>query len=261
MQKLRDSLEALSLGDNSFRQAVENVLADVRSDENPHGNLAPNLISLLEECCDGSGSVEQHVWDHQFLQEPLLHCSSPLRPTLRRAMAWRWFITYQVLSGSGAPSAADESEIDAWKHRLPAGRCGPLETRTLLGRTGKEDRPCWWTFDHPDCTVEEDGWCYAHQLSLGPSDIEQARLDEALVEVSIHGESVGPIFKPTSLEGFWPYTLFRPELTGADHGRTVPAEPGFAGRPEVVSASQAYSEVAKTTEEIEVRILPYREPI
>jgi hypothetical protein len=253
MQKLLDSLEALRQSDDSFRQAVENILVDMRSEANPYGNLAPDLVVSLDECSNGSKPVEDVIQEHQFLKKPEMHRSSEVKPMLRRAMAWRWFITYQVLSGS----ATDESEIDAWRPRLEVGSRCQLFIRTLLGRTGKEGQPCWWTFDLPGCAVEEDGWCYALQLALGPSDLEQAQLDEKLVEVSIAGESVGELYKPTALEGFGPNTLFRPHLTDVDYGLTAP-RPGQEGRPEVVSASQAYHEVAGTTREIEVRVLPYK---
>lgn len=261
MRRLLDSLEALSQSDDSFRQAVENVLADVRSAENPHGNLAENLIASLDACCDGSKPVEQIVEDHQCLRQPLLHRQAASRPTLRRAMALTWFITRHMLPPEpGEADVAYHSEVDAWKRRLQTEQQSTRQTGTLFGRTGEAGQPCWWTFDEPGRAEEWDGWRYAHELALGPRAHFQARLDEALVEVSMDGRCPEPLFKPTALEGFGPSTLFRPELSGADHGRTVPVEPGWLGRPEVVSASQAYHDVVATTREIEVRVLPYREP-
>ena len=80
-----------------------------------------------------------------------------------------------------------------------------------------------------------------------------------MTEATIPSRALGlPLFKPTSLEGFAGNTRFRPELTGADYGRTVPPKRPSSGRPELVSSGFRYDEAGDEDFDVEVRVLPYR---
>ncbi len=80
------------------------------------------------------------------------------------------------------------------------------------------------------------------------------------MEVTLESDSVDPLYKPTSLEGFRPDTLFRPELTGRDYGRTVPADVALGGRPELVSESHAYEDILEPGSIVEVLVLQFHSP-
>ncbi len=256
MENLVQALEALRRQQAAFSQAVENVLLDVRSEESVHGNLSPNLVASLDQGCTGSDTVEPVVRAHRFLETPLLHRRAPAPAAgVQRLMAKRFFVTYQVLEGTGA---ADESEIDAWMDQLGPGS-HRLPEDALLGRTGTAGEPCWWTFQEDGHPVPGDGETYARELALGNHQCRQAVVDGAVVEVRVESRAVEPLFKPTSLEGFGPETPFRPELTGADHGRTAPNDAGLRGRPELVGSSHGYGEVLEPGSELEVKVLTYRD--
>ncbi len=254
MRNLTQSLETLRRQRTAFSEAVENVLRDVRSENNEYGNLPPNLVASLDQGCGENEDVEQVVRSHRCLEMPLLHCRAPA-PTggVQRVMAKRFFVTYQVLEGAGA---ADESEIDPWLDRLSPGSHRLAEDE-MQGRTGRRGEPCWWTFKEQARPTPDDGSTYARELALGAAQCRQAGEDGALVEISFEGRSVEPLFKPTSLEGFGPDTLFRPELTGADHGRTAPVDVDDRGWPELVGASHRYEEILEPEAELEVLVLPY----
>ena len=233
------------------------MLADVCSADNPHGNLKENLVRELDDCCGGSRPVTELVQEHSCLKRPLLHrAASPPGPMLRRALPLSEFVVYHLV-GTGA---ALEASIDDFLAECPIGFSAQKPCNVFKGATGPAGRPSWWTFDESDADPETDDWAYARQLALGETTRERADEDGALVEVAVESHALDRVYKPTSLEGFGRNTPFRPELTGADHGRTVPADPAHAGRPEVVSASQTYSRLAINIDEVAVRVLPYNEP-
>ncbi len=253
MQNLSQALETLRQQQPSFSQASDNVVADVRSEENPHGNLSPNLVDAMDRCCGDGQEVEGVAREHRFLDQPLLHRRAPTPASVKRVMAKRFFITYQVLEGVGA---ADEAEIDAWMDELAVGS-HRIPEEDLAGRTGAPGEPCWWTFEEADHPTPGDGRVYVAELALGWVQCRQAERDGGVAEVALDGEAVEDFFKPTSLEGFGPDTPFRPELTGADHGRTVPPFPELRGRPELVGTSHAYEEILEPGTEVEVAVLPF----
>ena len=257
MKNLLASLEDLRRLDPTYHQAVENVLGDVCSTGNPHGNLKDDLVRELDDCCCAPPRpVTELVREHCCIKKPALHREASPGPILRRALPLSQFVGYHLV-GTGA---ALEADVDDFLSVCPIGSASRLLCENLKGSTGAPTRPSWWTFDEPGRDLETDGWAYARQLALGEVTLEAAEEDGALVELEMETHALGRVFKPTSLEGFGPNTPFRPELTGADHGRTVPEDPAHIGRPEVVSASQTYSRLAVHIDEVAVRVLPYNEP-
>ncbi len=250
MARFLKLLDALERDDPSYAQAVQNVRDDVASETNQHGNLSPQTVEKIESDCASKGDARGAIERHTFLQQPDLHrqCDSvPAPGTIRRAMAPTTFVAYHLFEGT----AADQALVEDVAKNLARG------TRThtaaeLGGSTGPNGRPCWWTFDEPDHTRPAEGEAYMHELALGLTAIRQAQLDEAVVEVELPVESLAvPLVKPTSLEGFGADTNFRPELTGADHGRTWPTRVGLCAWPEVVSKSVSYGDL---DEELDIKI-------
>ncbi len=167
------------------------------------------------------------------------------------------FVIHHVLTGSSHLTGSSElAECDAWNSTLQPGT-HRLEDHKLQGRTARVEGACWWTFDESGRPGPEDGRSYLRELALGVVEDRKAAVDGFVVEVRLAEGKVGPLFKPTALEGFSSNTLFRPELTGADHGRTAPSDAQDRSRPEIVGASQAYWDILDPGEELEIEVLSY----
>ena len=167
-------------------------------------------------------------------------------------MAQSDFVRYHVLRG-----AADQSEMGYWVRRLQPGS-HRLDGSDLRGWTGRVGGPCWWNLEESERPPPSGGRAYVAELALGESQRDQAEVDGAVVEVTIDRDAVSDqYFKPTALEGFAPDTPFRPELKGAEYGRTVPEDRQLRGWPEAVSESAEYVDILDEDDEIGVRVLTY----
>ncbi|NJL27674.1 MAG: hypothetical protein HC897_07125 [Thermoanaerobaculia bacterium] len=255
MKKLLQELESLRQGRTDLGQAIANVRADIQSPENPHGNLTPPLVLALEQACSMRQTAQEAIADHRSDARPALHRQCAPTERVSRAMARSDFISYHVLGR--LPSAlANESY---WATHLAAVGTQQLEGPHFRGRTGCEGQPCWWRLEETGRRPPEDGRAHATALALSEDTHRRAEKDGALVEVTLASDLAADVFfKPTSLEGFGANTLFRPELTGSSHGRTVPTDPALTGWPEAVSRSAAYEEILGEDTEVTVRVLPYR---
>jgi hypothetical protein len=253
VDQLLKELTRVEDADPVYSQAVTNVRADIRSVASPHGNLRGELVASLDARCGAGASLHDVVPEHRAIARPDLHSVATPPTLVRRAMARSDFVVYHILAGG----AADLSERDVWIEHLTPGD-HTLTGADLAGRTGASGRPCWWTFDEPERALPTRGGSYAQELALAAGTFAKILADGALVELSVPSAAAAPAyFKPTSLEGFAPDTPFRPELSGAPHGRTAPADPQLTGWPEIVSASVAYSDILEEDAEVTLRVLEY----
>jgi hypothetical protein len=128
----------------------------------------------------------------------------------------------------------------------------------LNGSTGPVPTT-WWTFDVADAPSRLDPQRYMEELALPQHEIDRALADGLAVELILPSDAIaGPFFKPTAVDGFCTETRFRPELTGAQYGRTVPVGRDQTPRPETVARSQDYESVGSEDTQITINPLPVR---
>ncbi len=254
MEKLRRRLENLRRDDPRYAQAIENVLRDVRSEDNPHGNLTPPLVDALDGSCGTDTVAEEVIAEHCCNRRPELHRrAEPTPDPLRRAMPRSDFIQHHLLG----PGAANEEELDHYHRQFPAGR-HRRSTVDWSGSSGRPERPCWWTCEEDGQTADDDGETLLQGLALGERALDLAARDGAVVDLGLPSADLeAPIFKPTSLEGFGPETLFRPDLSDSPYGRTCPTAEHLEGRPEMVSRGFRYDDLREELT-AEIRVLGFR---
>ncbi len=254
MKRFRSRLEELRNEDPRFDQAVDNALRDVQSAENPHGNLTPPLVVALDGRCHDDVPLEPVIGEHCCNRRPELHRrSEPTPDPVRRVMPRSDFIQYHLLG----PGAANEESLDHYRRQFAPGR-HQESTVDWGGSSGLPDRPSWWTFEEEGRAAPADGKTLLLELALGERARDLAERDGAVVDLGISpGELEVEFFKPTSLEGFGPETLFRPELSEAPYGRTEPVDEELEGRPEIVSRSFRYDDLREELP-VEVRVLNFK---
>lgn len=256
MEHLLRALAALERDDPAYAQAIANVRADIRSDASPHGNLGPHAVTALDAACELGRGATEAISEHQAIVRPDLH--QPAMPPIRvrRALARSDFVVYQVI-GQDDDSAEKMQDRHVWEAALTNGvhRFG---VTTLRGWTGRREGSCWWSFDEAGRPTPDEAHAYVAELALSARTASNIADEHVVVEVSLPAAVASArYFKPSALEGFGPDTRFRPELSGAAYGRTVPDDGSLRGWPEVVSASAAYSDILGENDEVEVRVLPY----
>ncbi len=255
MRRLLQEFDRLRRQEPELRQAVENIRDDIRSSQNPNGNLEPLLVEALESGCRAGRPLRQVIGEHLCTERPELHRTCAPPSPVRRVMARSDFVSYHILR----KRASSQTRRRLYRQRLDTGDHS-LKADELHGRTGRERRPCWWTFEEPDRSLPNDGRTCVAELALGDSTRRRIRREGALVDLILARDLASDrYFKPTSLEGFGPNTPFRPERAGTSFGMTVPQDPKFLGRPETVSASAPYSEILAVDDEVTIRVLAYRE--
>jgi hypothetical protein len=233
--------------DGSYQTAIDNIVRDMNGDGNPHGNItAAAQKSLDARCALSSGvsgiNIALLVEEHQSHQK-----ASGAMPRkkpdddLRRVVSFDTFATYHR-----------EGNIEGLANFMIAGsvETDTLPVSLLSGSTGQSGSLSWWTFGPP---CPGNGQQYEDELALSPrSDATaDAREINGVVEVRIPSAAFPKeLFKPSALDGFRQRSKFAPDLTDSEHGWTKPdmAKVGLERRPELVSQSFSYSDIARGTE-------------
>lgn len=268
MSALKDQLERLARLKPEFSQAVANLLADVRSPANPHGNVPAGLANELEAACH---AVPEHeieriittVQKYQIGGELNGHREPTAKPVdrLRRVFSLFKIAAYHVGDGESPLSLAEnETRMMAMKAMFQAAPSVTERLETMTGTTGRKGAPSWWSFkegnNHPETA---DGRTCLEELALPPEEIDRAEKDGMAVEVMIAATNFHQSFyKPSALDAFNENTLFRPDHSTAFHGKTVPLRSGLNSRPELISRSVAYTGLGNDDTEIVLTALPFK---
>ncbi|MCP4698253.1 MAG: hypothetical protein GY862_15575 [Gammaproteobacteria bacterium] len=231
-------------------QAVKNIKTDCYSPSNPNGNITQAVMDSMEGECGKNPlpSIEDTVNEHQTLKKPALYTKMngklPVKE-LKRVMSLTSFVTYHINNSSAAPFAKLANaptllkDYKAEFKKTPAQKF-PIDE--LEGSTGRLDAPSWWTFQESGVPpLSNDPETYAQEMALGKRERERIKKDGMAVEITLTATELGEsLYKPSALDGFEENTLFRPETSGLDYGRTHPVHAKLQSRPEIISPSKQY---------------------
>nr|VFK53263.1 MAG: hypothetical protein BECKTUN1418F_GA0071002_101814 [Candidatus Kentron sp. TUN]VFK54066.1 MAG: hypothetical protein BECKTUN1418E_GA0071001_102014 [Candidatus Kentron sp. TUN] len=256
-------LQAFAENEPAYRQAVENLFQDIRSEGNPNGNIGPERTKALAGICNADSPLPlpDAIAECQTIRRPDLAEPVP-RPDapLRRVMSLTCFVTYHllhVLGGRADINNDAEELIESLKMAIVA-RNEPEEydIEDFLGSTGQRDTPTWWTFrEDADQPTMGNGERYLRELALSEATIEEAMNDGMAIEAIVPGEIIPKsLYKPCALDSFQEETRFRPDLGDVPFGRTVPADSDLVGHPELISQSFSYHEMSDKDVAGEIRL-------
>ena len=244
--------------DGSYQTAIENVFFDMHGQNNQFGNITSIAQKSLdtrctspngENCIDIELLIQEH---HSYQQASGAVPRKKPDEDLRRVVTFNDFVTYHH-------NGDNESRSNLL--RIGSIKSGPISVDRLLGTTGCDEKPSWWTFGRP---CPGDGQRYVDELALtikqgNPfDDLADVNVVKGIIEIRIPSADFPKnLFKPSALDGFGQHTKFEPDLTDSEHGWTKPdtAKVGLERRPEFVSQSFSYSEVDQDLD-LEVTYLP-----
>nr|VFJ71262.1 MAG: hypothetical protein BECKFW1821C_GA0114237_102626 [Candidatus Kentron sp. FW] len=258
-------LRAFARKEPAYRQAVDNIEQDLRSETNPNGNIGPERKKALARgCADPKPDLSHIIPGYQTIARPELTepVAAPNAP-LRRVMSLTNFVTYH-LSGEVADTNSNVDELandlkQELRSSMEQNEPVKYDIEDLSGNTGDLEKPSWWTFQDSHQPDMDDGERYLHELALSEVEISIAREDGMAIEVIIPEQIIPePLYKPCALDSFGEETRFRPDLGSAPFGRTAPTGPGRISRPELISRSFSYHAIGQDedtdTENIHVRV-------
>lgn len=265
MQHCKQQLQGLVDTAPTWQQAVTNLLNDLQTPAQPHGNIPENMAKALERGCKTAGAdVPSTVRKYQtVVHQPALRMHTQ-RPShaLRRCMSRSTFFKYHLSNddGSKKPYGSESSSHahflgpEEWSSGSPDARVMTQQAENLRGLTGRPDAATWWTFAHQPLPAE--ALTYMSQLALGEVEIEQAYRDGMAVVVEVPVEAFGEEFyKPCAVDAFTENTPFRPNLSEDPYGWTHPIRSGLSPLPEVIAKSVPYHDLGDAN--ILVTLLPY----
>lgn len=277
MSKFVKQLTALVSRESAMKRAGENIKKDIQSQNQPLGNINPQVVAAIEKICSSkaeneTGHVRDVVKNHQAVNMPGLYepAPPPGKEPLRRALSLFSFVKYHILDGTQGNTYLGKSYskqdllpyykdylLDKFKQENPY----LIDPDELQGSCGKPGDPCWWTFYEKHNSIPDSGETYMQELALSDMEMKNAEMDNTAVEISIAAEKLGlDLFKPTALDSFRPETRFEPELTGKKYGATAPLKQGLQSRPEIVSKSQAYRDF-ENRDKLPLTKFPYKNTI
>jgi hypothetical protein len=96
---------------------------------------------------------------------------------------------------------------------------------------------------------------------MGEGERARAESDGRVVALRLAAARLGqPFYKPSALDAFGPDSLFGPDLTDSTCGWTCPQVDGLCKRPELVSPSVPYEDIAAGDGQVDLTLYPYRAP-
>lgn len=272
MQHCKQQLQGLVNTSPAWQQAVSNLLDDLQTPAQPHGNIPDNMAKALEHDCKTAGAdvpgtvVVAVVRAHQtVVHQPALRGHAP-RPdhALRRCMSRTTYLKYHVSLdegtkkpyGSESSSHAHFLDPEDWSSSFSDARVMTQPAENLRGLTGRPDAATWWTFAH--IPLPGKALAYMSQLALGEVEIEQAYRDGMAVVVEVPVEAFGEEFyKPCAVDAFTENTPFRPNLSEDPYGWTHPIQSGLSPLPEVIAKSVPYHDLGDANTLVTLTLLPY----
>lgn len=246
-------------------QAVANLLGDIRSPSNPHGNIPAGLANELETACQGIpfheiAQIKTTVNNYQIggkgngtHREPTTKPNNHLRLVFSPTMIF----TYHLGDGKSPISNADMPI--RMKAMFQSGSSQTERIENLKGTTGREGTPSWWSFKGGDDRPETaDARTCMEELALSPEEIQRAEKDEMAIEIMIAAADFHQHFyKPSAVDAFNENTQFRPDYSNAFHGKTAPARSGLNSRPELICRSISYEGIGNDDTKIVLTALPF----
>nr|VFK78251.1 MAG: hypothetical protein BECKSD772D_GA0070982_101019 [Candidatus Kentron sp. SD] len=250
-------LRAFAEDNPAYQHAIRNIRRDLRAGDNPHGNIGPaRARALADACADTTLPLPDVIAEYQTIKRPDLAEPIP-RPDapLRRVMSLTCFVTYHYSKQRYVREASSdtESSLDKFVNKLKRdleplleqNKSKEYKLNDFHGSTGKPEQPTWWSFrEDGNRTTTNNGKRYLRELALSELEIKKAMKDGMAIEVIVPEEIIRkPLYKPCALDSFKEETLFRPDLSDASFGRTVPFNPNLVGHPELISESFPYKEM------------------
>lgn len=249
MQHCKQQLLELADTAPTWQQAVNNLLSDLQTTAQPHGNIPENMAKALERGCKTAGAdVPATIQAHQTVRRTDLR-SPTQRPTqaLRLCFSRTTFAVFHLASGADSANNAH-----AWTDVVT-----PLQLQDLKGTTGRVDSPTWWTFADHDLPPDAD--TYMAQLAMPRRELDLARLDGMAVVLDVPIAAFRQDFyKPCAADAFHENTLFRPDHTPAPHGLTHPTRDKLPPLPEVIARSVPYEKLGDTAILATLTLLPFQ---
>lgn len=253
-------------------RAVNNIVIDLQSPENPFG-ISAQLVENLDKSVSDGHPLEETIRAHTTIQRPGFHTEAEVNTEhIKRVMSKHTFVRWHLGDGRHTASFTDASDtawvslediIETSGENLPAHveARQSFETFQLKGTTGPKNAPVWWTWSEDGLPYEGKGEQYTAQLALTDNEISYARMDGLVVELNIPYEKhPEKLYRPTGLDSFFPDTRFYPNLNPTEcFGRTKPMPPSESqkGLPEAVSAAIEYSDQLPEDTMVEVTFIKY----
>nr|VFK38701.1 MAG: hypothetical protein BECKTC1821D_GA0114238_100540 [Candidatus Kentron sp. TC] len=243
MDNCLERLRAFAESNPAYEHAIRNIRRDLRSKDNPHGNIGPERAKALASACadEPLPSLPNAIAKCRTMKRPDLaveQIQKPPHAPLRRVMSLTCFVTYHMVSGA-------DSHLSAERAKREFRNTEEYRITRFRGATGHPEKPTWWTFREGDAPpTTGDGEHYLRELALSEATIKEAMENGMAVEVIVPEQIIpNPLYKPCALDGFDEGTQFQPDLTDAPFGRTVPLDPGLSGHPELISESLPYEKM------------------
>ena len=263
MPKLTAALDKLASTNPPYQQAALNCQLDLRSENNPHGNIpeavTTKLKQNLEQAAEAPDSTQWQQWVKQHNCLGISEHYQSVEPDcqqLVKVMSYRYFKRQASKAKSASRPQAlpsysvqrqQSAELSAYKPMAGEDyREQKFKGRELEGSSGNPADASWWGFDTDE---QELDYQYANQymqaLALSPRQIDQARLDGFALLVSINRADLQQnLYKPSALNAFVADTLFRPDLSARNYGLTAPVNKAYPPVAEVVSATIEWQQLA-----------------
>ena len=263
MPKLTAALDKLASTNPPYQQTALNCQQDLRSDNNPHGNIpeavTAELEQQLDEATESPDSNQWQQWAKQYNCLGLPEHYHPVDPDCQRlvkVMSYSYFKRQASKAKSASRPQAlpsysvqrqQSAELSAYKPMAGEDyREQKFKGRELEGSSGNPADASWWGFDTDE---QELDYQYANQymqaLALSPRQIDQARLDGFALLVSIDRADLQQnLYKPSALNAFVADTLFRPDISDNNYGLTAPVNKAYPPVAEVVSATIEWQQLA-----------------
>ncbi len=243
MPKLTAALDELANTTPAYQQAALNCQRDLRSENNPHGNIPEAVTAELEQQLDeaaeppDSNQWQQWAQQHNCIGLPKHYQSvEPNCQQLVKVMSYRHLKRQASKAKSASRPQAlpsysvqrqQAAELPAYKPMTGEDyREQEFKGKELEGSSGNPADASWWSFATDEQKLEYH--CanqYMQALALSPRQIDQARLDGFALLVSIdRADLQQKLYKPSALNALNADTLFRPDLSARNYGLTAPTK-------------------------------------
>ncbi len=264
-----EALENLKTAIPEMSQAVDNIITDRRTDENPFG-ISKKLEQSADKDLKNGNELEKVVFSHHFLNRPDLHMEVDIdAENIRHVMSCQVFKQWHLGDGSFT-SGSELADNDCLEDLLgpfdpDAGNIlatGPCHPTQLTGVSGRPDASVWWCWSEDDKPYSDTGEMYMADLALLDDEILQAELDGIVVELELNREKhPGELYRPTGLDSFIPNARFRPNTNSTEpFGRTHPIPPSIEtkGCAEAVNQPIRYADALPDDTALQVTLLKYK---